>query len=69
MHVRFVVVTNQARPRISKYQKSKNYPGGIEMGVTTSKWDTSEYLDNPKMIREYLIAALLISLLKLRDAR
>ncbi|MGM0654072.1 MAG: hypothetical protein ACQETR_01935 [Thermodesulfobacteriota bacterium] len=69
MHVRFVVVTNQARPRISKYQKSKNYPGGIEMGVTTSKWDISEYLDNPKMIREYLIAALLISLLKLRDAR
>jgi len=28
------------------------------MGVTTSKWDTSEYLDNPEMIREYLIAAL-----------
>ncbi len=28
------------------------------MGITTSKWDTSECLDSPKMIREYLIAAI-----------
>lgn len=27
------------------------------MKITTRKWDTSEYLDSPEMIREYLIAA------------
>jgi probable addiction module antidote protein len=28
------------------------------MKVTTRKWDTSEHLDSPEMIREYLAAAL-----------
>lgn len=28
------------------------------MKVTTKKWDASEYLDSPEMIREYLKAAL-----------
>jgi len=28
------------------------------MGIKTSKFDISEYLDSPEMIREYLIAAL-----------
>lgn len=28
------------------------------MKITTKKWDASEYLDSPEMIREYLIAAL-----------
>jgi probable addiction module antidote protein len=28
------------------------------MKVTTRKWDTSEYLDSPEMIREYLATAL-----------
>jgi probable addiction module antidote protein len=28
------------------------------MKVTTRKWDTSEHLDSPEMIREYLSAAL-----------
>ncbi|MCP3876661.1 MAG: putative addiction module antidote protein [Desulfobacteraceae bacterium] len=28
------------------------------MKVTTKKWDTSEHLDSPEMIREYLKAAL-----------
>ena len=27
------------------------------MKVTTKKWDASEYLDNPEMIREYLKVA------------
>jgi len=27
------------------------------MKITTRKWDTSEYLDSPEMIREYLNAA------------
>ena len=27
------------------------------MKITTKKWDTSEYLDNPEMIHEYLKAA------------
>ena len=28
------------------------------MKITTPKWDTSEYLDNPEMIHEYLKAAI-----------
>ena len=28
------------------------------MGIKISQWDTSEYLDSPEMIREYLMAAL-----------
>lgn len=28
------------------------------MTVTTKKWDASEYLDNPEIIQEYLMAAL-----------
>lgn len=28
------------------------------MKITTRKWDVSQYLDSPEMIREYLIAAL-----------
>lgn len=28
------------------------------MGIKTSKFDISEYLDSPEMIREYLISAL-----------
>lgn len=27
------------------------------MKITTRKWDTSEYLDSPEMVREYLKAA------------
>lgn len=27
------------------------------MKITTRKWDTSEYLDSPEMVREYLRAA------------
>jgi len=28
------------------------------MKITTKKWDASEYLDNPEIIQEYLMAAL-----------